>query len=378
MKKRHLFFWGLLRPLVSLFLKLKFGYKFKTPKALPPQYIVLSNHVTDWDPLFVAVALKRQMYFVGSEHIARWKRAYNLLKYVFAPIMRPKGASAMAAVMSILRHVKKGANVCLFPEGVRSWDGKPCPILPSTAKLVQKAGVGLVTFRITGGYFVSPMWSNGLRRGNISGAPVGVYTAEELKNMSEEEIFEIILRDLGEDAYKTQKKAPHPYKNKALAENLEHFLFYCPACGEKGGLHSAGNALSCAACGHRWIFDEYGYLTDETGRQSVSELADAQTALIAEDVAKGAVLSIEGATVSTVTDHKEKVLSRGRLTMDGEYIRCGEVSVPMADITEFAMHGKFALVFSAGRDYYEILPDEKQNMIKFLLYYNEYSKVKVG
>ena len=176
MKKRHLFFWGLLRPLVSLFLRLKFGYQFKSPKALPPQYIVLSNHVTDWDPLFVAVALKKQMYFVGSEHIARWKRAYKLLKYVFAPIMRPKGASAMAAVMSILRHVKKGANVCLFPEGVRSWDGRPCPILPSTAKLVQKAGVGLVTFRITGGYFVSPMWSDGLRRGKISGAPVGIYS----------------------------------------------------------------------------------------------------------------------------------------------------------------------------------------------------------
>ena len=378
MKKRHLFFWGLLRPLVSLFLRLKFGYQFKSPKALPPQYIVLSNHVTDWDPLFVAVALKKQMYFVGSEHIARWKRAYKLLKYVFAPIMRPKGASAMAAVMSILRHVKKGANVCLFPEGVRSWDGRPCPILPSTAKLVQKAGVGLVTFRITGGYFVSPMWSDGLRRGKISGAPVGIYSADELKNMSEEEIYEIILRDLGENAYETQATDPHSYKNKALAERLEHFLYYCPACGKEGSLRSAGHGLSCDACGHRWIFDEYGYLADKTGKQSVSELADVQAAHIARAVAEGAVLSVAGATVSTVAEHKEKVLSHGRLMMDGEFIRCGEISVPMADITEFAMHGKFALVFSAGRDYYEILPDEKQNMIKFLLYYNEYSKVKVG
>ncbi len=378
MNKKHIFFWGLLRGPVALFLRMKFGYRYQRAEHLPAQYIALSNHVTDWDPLLVGVALRRQMYFVGSEHIARWKRAYKFIKYIFAPIMRPKGASAMAAVMSILRHIKKGGSVCLFPEGVRSWDGSPCPILPSTAKLVKKAGVGLVTFRITGGYFVSPMWSSSLRRGKLRGAPVGIYTAEELAAMSEEEIYEIILKDLGEDAYLTQEKDPQPYRSKRGAENLEHFLVYCPHCGEQGALSSKGERLSCAACGHSWRFDEYGYLCDGEDKKSVAEHAERQRQRIAQDVERGKTFRVAGATVSTVVEHTEQVLSHGELTMDGEYICCGEVRVPLASITEFAMHGKFALVFSAGRDYYEIVPDEKENMIKFFLYFNEYSKVKVG
>lgn len=378
MNKRHVFFYRLLRPLVALFLRCKFDYRFQKAKKLPDQYIVLSNHVTDWDPLFVGAAFSRQMYFVGSEHIARWKRAYKFIKYIFAPIMRCKGASAMAAVMSILRHIKKGANVCFFPEGVRSWDGRPCPILPSTAKLVQKAGVGLVTFRITGGYFVSPMWSSSLRRGKLQGAPVGIYSAEQLSKMSTEEIYEIIVRDLGEDAYERQAQQMNLYQSKTLAENLEHLLFYCPHCAAQGTLSSKADTLSCSACAHQWTFDEYGYLCDGERSVSVAELADTQRAQVARDVEHGVLYSVDGATISTVSEHTQQMLSHGQLTMDREFICCGDEKIPMSSVGDFAMHGKFALVFSAGGKYYEILPDNKENMIKFFLYYNEYSKVKVG
>lgn len=41
-------------------------------EGLPENYIVLSNHVTDYDPLLVGVSFPGQMYFVASEHITRW------------------------------------------------------------------------------------------------------------------------------------------------------------------------------------------------------------------------------------------------------------------------------------------------------------------
>lgn len=374
MNKKHIFFYKLLRPLVALFLKIKFGYRYQKAKGLPSQYIVLSNHVTDWDPLFVAVAFPKQMYFVGSEHIARWKRAYKLLKFAFAPILRPKGASAMATVMSILRHVKKGANVCFFPEGVRSWDGSPSPIVPSTAKLIQKAGVALVTYRISGGYFVSPMWSNSLRKGKISGAVQGIYTAEQLAQMSEAEIYDIILQDLGEQAYERQEMLRASYRGKALAEGLEHLLFICPYCKEIGTLFTQGNTLGCKACAHTWKYDEYGYLDNKSIAQYVSE----QKEMLTRHVSSGAEYRAGKGTLYTVVEHKENRLDYGEVVMNGECICCGETQIPLGAITDFAMHGKFALVFSAGKEYYEIIPDNKENMIKFLWYFNELAKVKVG
>ena len=84
MNRRHTLFYTTLRPLVALFLKLKFGYRYETVKDVPGNYIVLSNHATDYDPLFVGVAFPKQMYFVASEHIARWKRFFKLLNYFLA------------------------------------------------------------------------------------------------------------------------------------------------------------------------------------------------------------------------------------------------------------------------------------------------------
>ena len=87
MNRKHIFFYTLLRPLVILFLKIRFGYRFETVKNIPGNYIVLSNHATDYDPLFVGASFPKQMYYVASEHIARWKHFYKLLDYVLAPIM---------------------------------------------------------------------------------------------------------------------------------------------------------------------------------------------------------------------------------------------------------------------------------------------------
>ena len=111
MNKKHKHFYTFLRPLVILFLKLKFKYKFKTLKQVPDTYIVISNHVTDYDPLFVGASFPKQMYFLASEHITRWKFLYRFLKYVFEPIIRLKGTVASSTVINIL---KKYVQVIMY------------------------------------------------------------------------------------------------------------------------------------------------------------------------------------------------------------------------------------------------------------------------
>ena len=138
---RHKIFWAIVRPLAAVFLFIKFGYRYKIARSLPKNYIVLANHTTDFDPIFTAVSFPKQMYFVGSEHISRWKVAYPLLKWAFQPILRYKGTSAASTVMEMLRALRKGSNVCMFPEGARSWNGITAPILPSTGKVIKSAKI---------------------------------------------------------------------------------------------------------------------------------------------------------------------------------------------------------------------------------------------
>ncbi|MBQ7966264.1 MAG: 1-acyl-sn-glycerol-3-phosphate acyltransferase, partial [Ruminococcus sp.] len=123
MKKYQKIYWKILRPLVIVFLYLKFGYTFKTAKDLPENFIVLSNHNTDFDPLFLGVSFKDSIRFVASEHISRWKFAFKFVDHIFSPIMRPKGTNAASTVKEMLRTLRGGDNVCMFAEGARSWNG---------------------------------------------------------------------------------------------------------------------------------------------------------------------------------------------------------------------------------------------------------------
>ena len=369
MRIKYRFFYRLLRPLVRLFLWLKFGYRTEVAKKLPKNYLVLANHVTDWDPLFVAAGFRRQMFFVASEHISRWKNAYRFLKFVFAPILRKKGTVASSTVVEILRKLRGGENVCIFAEGARSWDGVTGPILPSTAKLVQSAKCGLVTYRIVGGYFVSPNWSEkNLRRGPIRGAVAGVYSGEEIAAMPLEELQALIERDLYEDAYARQLADPKRYRCKRPAEQLENLLFICPQCGAQDTSSSHGDTVSCSACGLQFTCDEYGMLhgIDYT---TVKELAAWQRGAVEAGAENGLVCRAEQARLVRVTKDGEELVAEDAAVMDARTLTCGEWSVPLAEITDLAMHGRRAVVFSVKKEYFELLVAPGANALKFHLLY---------
>lgn len=376
MNKAHVFFYTILRPLVILFTKIKFGYTYEKAKDLPENYIVLSNHTTDFDMLFVGASFPRQMYFVGSEHISRWKLAYFFLKRLFAPILRYKGTVASSTVLEILRKVRKGANVCIFAEGIRTWDGVTVPILPSTGKMIKSAKCALVTYKIVGGYFASPAWSDkGTRRGYLHGAPVNVYTKEQLAGMSAEEINDIIVRDLYEDAYARQLEKPVRYRGKRLAEHMEYLLFNCPDCGGLNTFVSNDDTVSCKSCGLSFKYDEYGMLSG-LPYKTVRELSDWQNRRVEELVEEGVVLTIPSVKLSTIEKQVETPVAEGTLTMTPTAIKCGGIELPLDSVVAMDMHGRHELVFNIGKDYYELVTPREIGARQLLIYYRAYKAVK--
>lgn len=372
----HVFFYETFQPLAVVYLKLFFDYTYKKAPKREENYIVLSNHVSDYDPIFVAASFRKQMYFVASEHIARWGWLFKIIDFLVSPIMRYKGTVAASTAIDILKRVKSGSNVCVFAEGVRTWDGVSSPIMPSTAKLIKKAGCGLYTYKIIGGYFASPMWcGSNTRRGPIHGAPVNYYSKEQLLTMTTDEIYEAIIRDLHEDAYERQIAEPKRYRGKNLAEGLENLMFICPSCKQRDAFESKGNTVYCKHCGLTYTYDEYGMLRDGDFT-TVKEFVDWQKEQIVEDVKENIAYTAKEATLSTVKEHKEDVVSKGELTLSRDGLVCGDVTVALSDISEMATHGQRAVVFSAGRQYYELIPSKEANALKFYLYYMEWCRQK--
>lgn len=373
---RHQMIWSMLRPPVSLFLKFKFGYTYEVAKKLPDTYIVLSNHTTDYDPLFVALSFPKFMHFVASEHVARWRFLSKLINFAFAPIWRYKGSVAASTVIEVFRKIKAKSSVAVFAEGARCWDGVTGPILPSTGKMVKSARCGLVTYKITGGYFASPRWSqSNTRKGFVHGAPVNIYTKEQLAAMTVDEVNEVICRDLYEDAYEKQLQEPKEYKGKDLAKYMENLLFTCPKCGKIDTIQSDKNVVTCSACDMQFKYNKYGMLEDIEFK-TVRELAAWQKAKVEKAAMADAVYTSLGGRLVTVENHQETLISEGAISLSSKGLMCGNKEIALEDISDMSIHGRRGLVFTAQKNYYELIPSAEANALKFLMLYEGFVKQK--
>ena len=371
---KHQIIWSILRTLVYPYVKLKFGYTYEKAKDLPETYIVLSNHTTDYDPIFVAMSFPKFMHFVASEHVARWKFLSTLINFAFAPIWRYKGSVAASTVIDVFKKVKAKKNVALFAEGARTWDGITGPILPSTGKMVKKAGCGLVTYKIVGGYFASPRWSqSNTRKGYVHGAPVNIYTKEQLEKMTIDEINEAINRDLYEDAYERQLQEPRKYTGKDLAKYMENLLFICPKCGKIDTIQTNGDIVTCTDCDLRFKYNEYGML-EGNDFKTVKELAHWQKAQLKKSLTEDTVYTATNGRMITVKNHEETLVAEGPITLSSSSLICGGKEVPLDEISDMSIHGRRGLVFTAQKQYYELVPATDTNALKFLWLYEEYTK----
>lgn len=371
--KRHDVVWTLLQPLARLILWIKFNYTAKVNDIEGP-CLVLSNHNTDFDPIMVAVAFRHHMHFVASEHIFRQGFVSKLLMWLQAPIARQKGGSAAGTVKTMIRTVRNGYSVGLFPEGNRSWDGVTRDVTPSTGKLAKTCGGTLVTFRLSGGYFASPRWAGTRsRRGRSRGEVIGVYPPETLKEMSVGEINELIRRDLYEDAYEAQKTEPVRFKGKKLAEHLETLLFVCPHCGKMHTMQSKNDKFFCTACGMELTYTETGYFTGENVRfdnvRDWSRWQDGRIRELCETAGDAPIFEDDEIEQHEIrTAEGASVVARGVLTLyrDRLVLPDGR-ELPLSEITGMALRGPVNLfVGTAAGESFELRPQKVRNTVKYL------------
>ena len=284
--RRYRFAFAFFRFFMTPFIKLKFRYRYDSLKKIKGPYLLLANHNMEMDPILLGIAAGRQAFFVASEHIARKGFGTWFLMRYFHPILHRKGRDGARSVMTILKTLRSGSSVALFPEGNRSFDGVTCPIPEATGKMAKHAGVPLITYRFEGGYLSQPRFSLTLRKGRVTGHLVHVYQPEELRKMTDEEVNAVISADLHEDAYEAQEREKIAFKGKKLARGIESTLYRCPKCGAYGTLVSDDMTVRCD-CGYKAEYDVYGYLGGETMRDLNAAQRDALRQRLWDAMAQG-------------------------------------------------------------------------------------------
>ncbi|MGB9802573.1 lysophospholipid acyltransferase family protein [Desulfofundulus sp.] len=85
--------------------------------------LVVSNHVSYWDPVVVGCALTRQVHFIAKAELFRIPLLGTVITALGAfPVRR--GGGDRQAIRRALELLKQGRVVGIFPEGTRSKSGE--------------------------------------------------------------------------------------------------------------------------------------------------------------------------------------------------------------------------------------------------------------
>lgn len=145
--------------------------------------IYVANHQSFLDPPLIATIFENPVHFLARKTLFdHWfmKRALPLCHALPIDQKRPDPGS----ILKVLRHVKEGGSIVIFPEGARCPDGKIHDAMPGIGLILSKLiGVPVQPLRIEGAYDCLPIHSSKLRFRPISisvGDPIP-FTPEELK-----------------------------------------------------------------------------------------------------------------------------------------------------------------------------------------------------
>ena len=203
------------------------------------------------DPFLLSLSFRFPIYFVASDDLFNLKIS-PLINYLVAPIPKSKSLRDVAAMMGVLRVIREGGAVGVFPEGNRTISGGQWEMTDAIAKLAKSLKVPLVIYNIRGGYGTDPRWGHSIRKGRAFGEVRRVISVEELADLSNEQLFDLIKNGLAVN----DADSGVSFRSRKRAEFIERALYMCPVCRGVSGIVSHKYKLKCRYCGTEAVYTE--------------------------------------------------------------------------------------------------------------------------
>jgi len=149
--------------------------------------ILAVNHSSYFDPPLAGICSKRAVYYLARKSLLKWPFFGPLFPDMnVIPVERD--GNDMSALREVIKKVKEGNGIVLFPEGTRSKDGNLQKAKAGIGLVIAKTGAPVLPMRIFGAYEAFPKNSKRMRFTKITvviGDPI-YFTKEEISNSSRE------------------------------------------------------------------------------------------------------------------------------------------------------------------------------------------------
>jgi 1-acyl-sn-glycerol-3-phosphate acyltransferase len=149
--------------------------------------LIAVNHSSFFDPPLAGICSRRGVYYLARKTLLKWP-FFGPLFPAMNVIPVERDGNDMSALREVIKKVKDGNAVLLFPEGTRSLDGHLQPARAGIGLVIAKTGAPVLPMRIFGAYEAFPKNAHRFQLSQITvviGEPIH-FTAEEISNTSRE------------------------------------------------------------------------------------------------------------------------------------------------------------------------------------------------
>lgn len=257
----------ILRPLVALLMRLDAKRKITIGEGVnlkrKEPYIMLANHTFLFDVIHVPMIFKKPPFIIASRVLFKKNPTKFLVMQVAHVIAKSKGESDTKAVKDLLKAIKRGYPILIFPEGNTTFYGETGHIEQSTMKLIKKLKLDVITCNVKGGYLSKPRWATSPRKKrSISLSYELTISKNEFNGLSIEQISNKVKKALYNNDYSYQKKMMIEHPGRKLAEGIENAVYACPFCEGINTIETSGNTIKCSKCDRSGFIDKYGFINN--------------------------------------------------------------------------------------------------------------------
>lgn len=166
-------------------------------------YIICSNHASNFDPIWILAALDKKVNIVNVVTLAAIERSkdskgfFRMLGCI--PVNRNYGVHP--EINCVESCIKKGMNAIIFPEGARTRDGSLMELKKGVIKIAKDTNTSILPIRIDGGFDIFPRHIKRPRLFKTKKCErfdlhIDIHEPISPRNLSDEEMFEQLKSDL--------------------------------------------------------------------------------------------------------------------------------------------------------------------------------------
>lgn len=348
----------------ALIFRQKHHYNAALPATGP--MLLLGNHAASFDPIVMTFGVSRPIHFMASEQLFRVPRLAWWL-HAMGTFPKAKYARDPESIDRVVALNADGRVVGLFPEGNRSWDGRPLPILPGLGWLIRKLQGPVVFVRNTTGWLMHPRWARYPRW-----VPMELEFSELVffpEDWSTSRIEEEVARRLAIDPAAVQLRGRA--WGFRMAHGLPDYLWACPACFALDALQvhpKDGDRVDCACCGAAWRVDVMQVLhpvgdgpelrVSAAFDHIVAHFGELPTVDADRFVSEGVALTDSAMRVDRVSEAGLEKVVEGPAALRADRLSVGEWALPLEDIKAVSIEVKNALQLRTATELFQLQPKD--------------------